>query len=466
MHGGPLPDSMADWPRNPYELLRVTRGMDAAEIRRAYVRLIRHYTPELAPDAFQRIREAYESLTSSNPLPPPREFTPPSPQLPGDAPTQRVDGSDPSASSLDLDARLNHLWEQACAGNLRSAYAGIRQLLSAAPGLDHIYLCLFWLLRCRPTLEPSRTPLSWLTQGMSSAVSRDRLLILYCSEIERDPAHVLDESSNHLIGELGDIDQALQIARCRWRACAWLERFDVVRCDLARLRGSLRDSVSEQWGLVLMAAIDSLMWAESSEFDDLVRNCVAEVGTFQELELRHPAEFDRLEFIYEMTRDWSETTKDLPPYMLQLVKAYCLNQPHACVPGTEIIMDKFVHHPAAAIAMLDSWLKRNPNLVIQLDNAVRGSDNRPAPEAGIPDEPWLKGRILESLLLNRDRSYDHLRLCLLGLCTYECVPPSYIARICHEERFRLEDGSQLGQLIAADLPLTLLYHVHEQAGVC
>jgi curved DNA-binding protein CbpA len=48
-----------------YSRLGVSRSASAEEIKRAYLALVRQYTPERAPEAFKRIREAYETLNNS-----------------------------------------------------------------------------------------------------------------------------------------------------------------------------------------------------------------------------------------------------------------------------------------------------------------------------------------------------------------------------------------------------------------
>lgn len=50
---------------NDYEILGISRDADAKEIKRAYFRLVRQYSPETDPVRFQEIREAYEHLTIS-----------------------------------------------------------------------------------------------------------------------------------------------------------------------------------------------------------------------------------------------------------------------------------------------------------------------------------------------------------------------------------------------------------------
>jgi curved DNA-binding protein CbpA len=47
---------------DPYAVLGVERTASSAEIKKAYFALVREYPPERAPDAFKRVRAAYERL--------------------------------------------------------------------------------------------------------------------------------------------------------------------------------------------------------------------------------------------------------------------------------------------------------------------------------------------------------------------------------------------------------------------
>lgn len=49
---------------DPYRVLGVSRGASADEIRQAYFTMVRQHPPERDPDAFKRIRDAYERLKS------------------------------------------------------------------------------------------------------------------------------------------------------------------------------------------------------------------------------------------------------------------------------------------------------------------------------------------------------------------------------------------------------------------
>lgn len=49
---------------NPYAVLGLEPGATAGDVRRAYFRLVKVNTPEAHPEAFKRIRAAYETLRS------------------------------------------------------------------------------------------------------------------------------------------------------------------------------------------------------------------------------------------------------------------------------------------------------------------------------------------------------------------------------------------------------------------
>jgi curved DNA-binding protein CbpA len=48
-----------------YEILGVARGADEREVKRAYFKLVRKFSPETHPEEFKRVREAYEILSNS-----------------------------------------------------------------------------------------------------------------------------------------------------------------------------------------------------------------------------------------------------------------------------------------------------------------------------------------------------------------------------------------------------------------
>lgn len=50
---------------DPYAVLGLQRGAELRQVKRAYFRLVREYPPEEQPEAFKRLRAAYEKLRTA-----------------------------------------------------------------------------------------------------------------------------------------------------------------------------------------------------------------------------------------------------------------------------------------------------------------------------------------------------------------------------------------------------------------
>ena len=52
--------------KNYYEILELSPNASSDDIKRAYFKLVRRYSPEQNPERFQEIREAYENLKTKS----------------------------------------------------------------------------------------------------------------------------------------------------------------------------------------------------------------------------------------------------------------------------------------------------------------------------------------------------------------------------------------------------------------
>ena len=68
---------MAERQINPWETLELSPGSSPAEVKKAYFRLVRQYTPEKDPERFQQIRAAYEMLKDGENISQESDFTVP-----------------------------------------------------------------------------------------------------------------------------------------------------------------------------------------------------------------------------------------------------------------------------------------------------------------------------------------------------------------------------------------------------
>ncbi len=51
---------------NPYDVLGIDASASDVEVRRRYLALVRCYSPEHEPDAFQKIQRAYDTVASES----------------------------------------------------------------------------------------------------------------------------------------------------------------------------------------------------------------------------------------------------------------------------------------------------------------------------------------------------------------------------------------------------------------
>jgi hypothetical protein len=90
MSGPSLPDT-----DDPWVLLEVDRDAAPEVVRRAYLAKIKVHKPDRAPEAFRRIREAYEAIAAGLPrAPAPRHATPASSIAPDEPATHAAHGAD------------------------------------------------------------------------------------------------------------------------------------------------------------------------------------------------------------------------------------------------------------------------------------------------------------------------------------------------------------------------------------
>jgi hypothetical protein len=272
-----LPEDLAAWPDSPYEVLGVAPGVAERALKLAYTARIRRFKPERFPEHFKRLREAYERvrlwIAYSNPAEEVEvEVEPVESNGFADAaaqplriyreqaePDESPDGSTPSGvRSLAVDA-----WKAACDGRLSEAYESLVALEDREPRNPDVIVRLYWLLAVDPQLDRELKPADWLTEGINPLAPDPKLLRLYCSCIEEDPAEVLTPRFRQLFARLEEPRILFQLAQHRWQSLVRIgrkERTEWILADVEAIRPRLDVGDHVWWTQLRVEAAGFVGW--------------------------------------------------------------------------------------------------------------------------------------------------------------------------------------------------------------
>ena len=210
---------MSDVIEDCWEVLGVAPGADERSIRRQYARLLKVHRPDEDPEAFQRLREAYEQALAQTrwELDEPDFDAPPQQDAPAPVvqPTEPLIEAAPDQVQQALalldglaPAQLDSRWQQACAQGCEAAfeYQLLQYCLSdAAPRLA----ILHWAVPARGWFTP------WQAVPMTVYQADELLGSLWQACHASLQAHL----------EQGD-ERGFQACLEHWGEQAWLEPFD------------------------------------------------------------------------------------------------------------------------------------------------------------------------------------------------------------------------------------------------
>lgn len=402
-----LPEDLSQWPKDPYRLLGVTRGIGPRDLKRAYTRLIRTFKPEQFPEHFRRIREAYETvlrfveifgamdIAPSEEAPPaklqatpdqaPPDQVAPDQAAPKEETNESVDvpmlrhgifGDDPPPEPIhfprmELDkpaqqAPAPHgddpaaLWQLAVYGDDAEAYRRLRELDQRQPGRTEICLALYWLVVLNPQLDPQRTPADWLVHGLQANGLSGPLRELYRREVADDP----NEGTSARCGRLLDLELAApavaDLIEWRWQAAGRLGHWWIIAEDLERLRPKLLRDDEEIWARLLFSAVEQLTAMQDPKATLLIRQTLDEVKQFEHLQSRLADALDRHEFLLEVSRGLQvlrqELREDVETQALLMETRRYLGEP-------EPIQPKQAEIPLALLELIPlSWTRPFPEV--------------------------------------------------------------------------------------------------------
>lgn len=306
-----LPDDLARWPDDPFQLLGVRPGVAPRDLRRAYTELIRRFKPEHFPEHFRRIREAFETVqrfatffSPDRPADPPADAPSPPADTPPDQP-EPAPAPDPwPVPDVRVDGP-DELWAKAVAGDPGAAYRGLRELADRTPGRPDLYARLYWLAVLYPDLDPGRAPADWLAKGMVETGPGGPLLALYASEVQYETGEAGAPRWDAVLRADHPPAGLAGFLRARWQVLCRLGRWAAVRDDLAVVRDRVRVRDEAAWLGLLAELLNWLDWSgtggDLADLETFVRD---EAGELSALSLRYAALFDQMEWRDAVARSW------------------------------------------------------------------------------------------------------------------------------------------------------------------
>jgi hypothetical protein len=463
-----LPDDPSDWPSDPFELLGVARGTSEPDIKRAYTRLIRRFKPEHHPDAFRRIREAYEAcLTQGRWFTSPTQFVEPvvapprkvrpepvelEPVVPPDvrdesgaAPDNPVEPARFEAPELSRQSpRIDdaeRLWTLAVEGHSEEAYREMKSLAAAHPDRADLFLRLYWLLTLEPSLDSARTRHNWLFDALVRSRLNGSAVELYRRELGIDANVALYGPYLELLAVEAHPQDLLHLGRLRLFAAGRSRSWGPAEFDLNVLAKRIPLYNEEAWLSFLVSASDWAAWEEPLPLSEYIRE---ELNRLKHLELSHAESFDRIEETARLAKDWGDVADSFLTLAWQRLVANAWAG-HGDVPADDLssAVQEVAEEPLAALHRLDRLQRdRGPALIVILARAlertlrVRGNLNTDFP----PDSIRTLAMRLPG---GRDSGYSYLRPGLLNfLCDYSLHPYELVeACECHPE-YRLRELMQ------------------------
>lgn len=461
----PLPDDLADWPTDPFELLGINRRTSKVELRKAYVRLIRAYKPEFHPQEFQRIRQAYDSATSylswqwidyqtesdhaaeesgdadspassseyqsifhrgAEDAQPDAGANPSADDpLAGKRPAQR---RDPFHDSLPQ--ALEQAWRDALAGQARDAYARLVALAEEQGAREEICLRLYWLLTLSPELDQAES-VSWLEAGLKQNGHATRMRELYRRHLEHDPAAALTEGMTGVLAAAPNGQELAQLLAWRWEAASLLRRHDLMFRDLQQYRSQVLRDDEGSWLHLVINALDRLCWDDDPAADEAFQYCVREAEALEHLHVHYDNALIQLDLLVDARRDRQrlQLAVDIPIHWLTLLPLSAMTSLEHGRNDLMLWCEAIAKDPRNALRMFDRLVHHSPTVTVRLGDLIqRYSSEQIVYEHDRREEElivWQVRRLINGF--ENHASYGKLRQPLLQFCVRESISPRLVA---------------------------------------
>jgi hypothetical protein len=469
-----LPDDLSLWPVDPFEILGVGRDVDQQDARRKYLRLVRRFKPEHRPDAFQRLREAFDQVqqfiqwrgaihddweedaeeegwTAEESAGVEREV----PSLHEPAATSR---------STPRQDPLEEAWVKSGSGNLQAAYQNLLSLRFKEPKPAEVCLRLYWLLLADPRLDQERSPRDWLVEGLIASRLSNRLGELYRRELLADPIEAATGRCTSLLDCTAEPFAIMQLLRWRWQGLFRASESRMIVADVERLRQRFMFDNEQVWARILMLALDHLAWSahedlETVDFDKYRNEIIHYSHHHHELD----AELDRVDEITLLSADWQRlrSAQGISREWIDLIPYEWINYSELVTPTLMVLLQEVIGQPVAALQKFDQVKSVSSiamsRIVFLIQGYCRGSQRLPA------TQQWhdMEKIVFRFLASNWSLGYPNVRGELLNLCISYAISPKEICQASETWIQKENAPIQWSQELNDDLSMRAVYLAHE-----
>ena len=461
MNDAPLPENLADWPRDPFVLFGVTHGVSQRDLRKVYTRLIREYKPERLPEHFRRIREAYETLqqyAAWNEMRGSDSETEP-PQLQVELPAVESPATADVAEATETTVRTPVVTEESCwrwavAGEPERAYRALSEIREQRPDQVGPYLKLYWLRLAMPELDTTCVPADWLVRGLANCGQFARLLERYTEELTDNPqealsprfAKLLDQANGPLLPEL---------LEKRWQALTEAGRWDIIAADLDAVSDRVCRYDEVAWLRLLLSLAAKAVRVQLQGIDTVFRSCQAQIQKLGHLGLAHGALFDRAEMLSRLAQ---ESSAILPRDVVVVVWHFLAGHMLEAGSALEPFMAMVCARPQDGLRILDQTVSRAPHTFLEfgrvLDWLFWNSSKK-----DVPTHHWQMCDLLVHRLLAEvigHGTYPNERAGILSYCCAEALSPEQIYETLQAPKYA---PNFLGPMLISDIALCWTYRV-------
>lgn len=423
MSGPNLPDDPRDWPTDPFALFGVPHDVDDKTLRRAYTALIRRYKPEQAPDAFQKIREAYEELQE-------RIKWAGWQRARSADETEEESGEVPPAPLPDLRLppdpaeEIRAAWGQAREGRWADAYRDLTRLAQHVPDSEEIAQRLLWLRRLRPELASGGPP------DAASFPRTHAQQIDFLERMRKSYRTAYSEAAERWWTAPLSGWVRLRFVQARWTAAAEDGAFFRIGADLGPARRMFAED-RPRWFQTLVLA-QELSYLSVREEGMALRQAARDLlREERDLELQFSHVLDRLDLLRDSSDRLALPTGGEDPLALLAIRGGILEGEFQTWRQVGEVVLGWTRDPDQAVRDIDriGYSLRHVLLrVIQQYAGERGLDFDP------PDPVWLGERVDAAVVLVK-----HFQRYMSSRPSYDFEPVSrQLTAFCLRERILLD----------------------------